>query len=88
MSSDTATDSDPLADWVAACVMEAGDAYEPVRALRESYEHWCRTEGQEPIQARTFGALLTERFGDKRAPIRVNGRVTKCRIGLRLNAAV
>ena len=81
-------DSDPLADWLAACVTEDGNAYEPVRALRESYEQWSRAEGQEPIQARTFGTLLTERFGDKRAPIRVNGRVTKCRIGLRLNAAV
>ena len=81
-------DSDPLADWLAACVTEDGNAYVAVRALRESYEQWSRAEGQEAIQARTFGTLLTERFGDKRAPIRVNGRVTKCRIGLRLNAEV
>ena len=81
-------DSDPLADWLAACVTLDEDAFEPVRELRTSYVDWCKDEDQEPIRNNTFSALLNERFGDRRFAPRIDGRVTKCRLGMRLNAMV
>ena len=77
------SDANPLAGWIAACVEIDPAAFETARALLNSYKQWCNAEGVDPVRDRTFGRLITERFGDGFQK-KLDGRNVKCRTGLRL----
>ena len=78
-------DSDPLADWIEAHVSEDDNAHEPTRVLFDSYKRWCGEEGREPVGQMRFSKGLTERYGDTSVVVKIAGKATRCRAGLRLS---
>jgi putative DNA primase/helicase len=60
-------EQDPTAGWLEDCCRLDPDAVTAVGELRESYERWAKTNGENVIAARTFGGLLKRRgFADDR----------------------
>jgi putative DNA primase/helicase len=50
--------NDPLADWIATCCQLADDAQTSGRELRESYERWSRSSGEEACTPQEFRQAL------------------------------
>jgi putative DNA primase/helicase len=75
--------NDFLRDFLAErCVRETGERV-PVKQFRDTYEHWCEDQGEEPAQGRTFNRMMEER-GFDRKQAKVNGVSCKAWIGIRL----
>jgi putative DNA primase/helicase len=78
-------ESDPLADWLDDEVsFEDQNAVSTVAYVRSYYEFHCRTTGRtHPIAAVRFNADL-ERRGARQDRLRINGKLTRVWVGLRL----
>ena len=55
------SESDPLADFLAACVEEKRNAYVTATMLYAAYQAWSRANGVEAINLTRFGRILRER---------------------------
>lgn len=59
------------------------DARESCKAIRASYERWCKELGHEPLGARTLWRRCRER-GARSVSVRIDGRVAEGLAGVRL----
>lgn len=60
-----AEEEDALARFVGECLVIGGGEHVRVEAgkIRETYEAWCRDEGEKPANAQAFGRELRTRWG-------------------------
>ncbi len=52
---------DPLGGWLADCCTVSEQVEETVKALFASYEAWCKSNGEDPLAKRPWGARLDDR---------------------------
>jgi putative DNA primase/helicase len=52
-------ENDPLRDWLADCCQLEANAWTPYAELRDSYEKWCETNGEKPLDAKRLAGALT-----------------------------
>ena len=69
--------------WVNDCATDDPDAVTPTARLTVSYTRYCDTQNIEPLPGRSFQELLTRRYGPSET-VRVNGKVTRVRRGIKL----
>ena len=78
-------ESDAIGDWLDARTVLDPNGITPSADLWKDYRRWCDTMMTDPLRKSRFDVLLTEKFS-KSYSKRVDGRVVKCRIGVRLRA--
>ena len=78
-------ESDALGEWLDARAVLDDSEFTPTADLWSDYRQWSDHTKTTPLGRRRFGDLLTEKFGSSK-PIRIRGRVVKCRIGIKLRS--
>jgi putative DNA primase/helicase len=58
------TSQDHLGRFLEECCVVNDTAYVTAKALRETYEEWCRSQGEKAWSAKAVGAELTDRGFD------------------------
>ena len=72
---------DVLSDWLDARAVLDPNGITPTADLWTDYVRWCERTETDPLRPRRFQILLTEKFGSA-IPLRPEGRLCKCRVGI------
>jgi putative DNA primase/helicase len=51
-------ENDPLRDWLTDCCELTDDKWTPTKDLRDSYETWCASAGDQPMHGKSFATQL------------------------------